>query len=150
MNWQKLKEKIYYWDGSWRDIYIKEFDRNDWAKWIDFVNKGYKIDWINLKTSKGQSKIDFDVICDYWNRKDDLLSTAKIYINKIQINTHFFSEEEFESDIDPREFNSLEDHNNLINYLKDISKLLNREIILTPENFRDVVLLTVNNGKITC
>lgn len=32
MNWTDLKNKIYYWDGSWRDIYVLQTNRDDWKK----------------------------------------------------------------------------------------------------------------------
>jgi hypothetical protein len=42
-SWEKIKENIYFLDGSLRDIYKNETTENDWKKWIDYVNKNYKI-----------------------------------------------------------------------------------------------------------
>ena len=107
MNWKKLKDKIYFWDGSWRDIYIPNTTEKDWNKWINFVNENYQVDWYNGKAEADQNKIDFNVILEYWNGNHDLCSTAKIFIDKIQINAHFFDDQEIENDIDPREFKSI-------------------------------------------
>ena len=53
-----------------------------------------------------------------------------------------------ENDIDPREFNSIEDHDKLIKYMIDISILLDKIVILTPENERETVLLKVNKNDV--
>jgi hypothetical protein len=148
MNWTDLKDKIYYWDGSWLDIYVLQTNRVDWKIWVDYVNKNYRIDWFNGKADKDENQIDFSVIEEFWGGDQDLCSSAKVFIDKIQINAHFFDESEIENDIDPREFNSIDDHNKLIKYMSEISILLDKEIILTPENEHETVLLKVIKDNI--
>ena len=148
MDWTVLKDKIYYWDGSWRDIYVLNTTRHDWKKWIDYVNLNYSIDCFNGKTNADEKKVDFNVIEEFWNGNLDLRSSAKILIDKIQINAHFFSDTEIENDIDPREFTSIEDHDKLIKYMSDISILLNKEVILTPENEHETALFKVDKSGV--
>ena len=148
MNWADLKDKIYYWDGSWRDIYVLHTSRADWKIWVDYVNKNYRIGWHNAKADKDENQIDFGVIKEYWSGNHDLCSTANVFIDKIQINAHFFDDNEMENDIDPREFNSMEDHNKLIKYMVDLSTLLDKEIILTPENEHETILFKVYKNNI--
>ena len=102
MNWTDLKNKIYYWDGSWRDIYVLQTNHTDWKKWVDYVNKNYRIAWFNGKADKIENQIDFSVVEEFWNGNHDLCSTAKVFIDKMQINAHFFVDTEMENDIDPR------------------------------------------------
>ena len=149
MNWSELKNKLYHWDGSWRDIYILDTTEADWAKWIDYVNGNYRIEWFNGKTNKDENKIDFTVISEYWKGNLDLCSTAKVFVDKIQINAHFFDDNKFENDIDPREFNTIDDHDKLTKYITDLSNLLNKEVILTPENEHETVLLKAQGNKVT-
>jgi len=80
MDWQILKDKIYYLDGSWRDIYVH-----------------------NTTT---------------------------------------------EDDIAPNEINSLADHNKLMDYMTRLSKVLNKTVVLTPENQSDFVLISVYKDEI--
>lgn len=148
MNWSDFKNKICYWDGSWRDIYVLHTNHTDWGKWVDYVNKNYHIDWYNGKADRDENQIDIDVIKEFWSGNHDFCSTAKVFIDKIQINAHFFDDTEIENDIDPREFNSIEDHNKLIQYMSDISNLLDKEIILTPENEHETILFKVNKEEI--
>ena len=143
MDWKDLKNKIYYWDGSWRDILVLKTNRSDWKIVVDYVNENYRIQWFNGKSGQDENKVDFSVIEGFWDGNFDLCSTANVFIDKIQINAHFFDDTEIENDIDPREFNSIEDHNKLVKYMRDISKLLGKEVVLTPENDREVVLFKV-------
>lgn len=144
MNWTELKEKIYYWDGSWRDIYLLETSIDDNLKWINFVNENYRIEWFNGLTQKDENKIDFEVVKQFWNGNHDFCSTAKVFIEHIQINNHFFIDKEIENDIDPREINSIEDHERVLKYMSDLSLLLDKPIILTPENDKEIVLMKVS------
>lgn len=148
MKWTELKEKIYHWDGSWRDIYVLHTKRSDWKIWVDYVNENYRIDWFNGKADKDENQIDFTVVEDFWSNNHDLCSTAKVFIDKIQINAHFFDETEMENVIDPREFNSIDDHDKLIKYMSDLSILLDKEVILTPENEHETILFKINKDVI--
>jgi hypothetical protein len=148
MNWTELKEKIYYWDGSWRDIYVLQTSLDDNKKWTDYVNENYHIEWFNGLTQSDEKKVDFEVIKEYWNGNQDLCSTAKIFIAKIQINNHFFVDNEIENDIDPREINSIEDHEIVVKYMTDLSNLLGKPVILTPENDQGKILMEVWENKI--
>lgn len=148
MTWYELKKNIYYWDGSLRDIYVLHANQTDWRKWIDYVNEHYLIDWFNGKTGKNCNNIDFNTIEAYWNGMHTLSSLAKVFINKTQINAHFFDDMEIENDIDPRDFNSIENHDQLIKYLVELSILLDKEVILTPENEKETILIKIYKNDI--
>lgn len=30
--WDELEAQIYYWDGSWRDLYVQDTNNEDWKK----------------------------------------------------------------------------------------------------------------------
>lgn len=120
--------------------------RANWKIWVGYVNKNYRIDWFNGKSEKDENQIDFAVIEEFWSGNHDLCSTAKVFIDKIQINAHFFDDTEMENDIDPREFNSIDDHDKLIKYMSDLSTLLGKEVILTAENEHETILFKVNKG----
>jgi hypothetical protein len=79
--------------------------------------------------------------------KTDLLNSATINLNGIDINCHFFTDQEIENDVDPIQIKTIEDHNRLLDYLQTVSTALNKRIILTPENSRNYVLIECENGK---
>ncbi|SDL01483.1 hypothetical protein SAMN05421823_104149 [Catalinimonas alkaloidigena] len=55
------------------------------------------------------------------------------------IKCHFFTDDEIENDVDPREVRSLEDHQRLLDYMIRLSTLLDQPVILTPENTPDLI-----------
>jgi len=149
MDWNQLKDTIYVWDGGWLDIYVHGTSAKDWEKWTHYVNQNFKIDWFNGKTERDESKIDFTVIQEYWDGNHNLCSTAKVFIDdNIQVNAHFFDDEEIENDIDPREFKSIDDHNKLIEFLKRLSNELAKEVTVTPENCPEIVLMKINGESV--
>jgi len=150
MTWQQLKEKVYFEDGSLRDIYINDFSRDEWQQWIDYVNSNHKITWVNPKTGNEQRSIDFQVIEEFWESDDlEQSPTATIHIKGIRINTFFFIPDQFDSDIDPKEINSIDDHNELVSYLKTLSELFGKEVIVTEELHDEFALMKVNGENIT-
>lgn len=148
MDWTELKQKIYYCDGSLRDIYILQTSNEDDKKWTDYVNKNYLIQWFNGIKQTNENIIDFEVVKGYLNGKHDLCSSASIFIDKIQINNHFFSDKEIENDIDPRDINNIQDHEKIIKYMSELSNLLDKTVILTPESEQETILIKVTKNKI--
>ncbi len=149
MDWTLLKENIYYRDGSLRDILIHDTTKEDWRKWVDFVNGHYKLEWYNGLQDQTFNHIDFDVVLEYFKDYPDFSIMASISLDKLKVHTYFFTQEEIENDIAPKEFTSLEDHNRLMDYLVSISRLLNKKVILTPENTPEISLIEVTNNEIT-
>jgi hypothetical protein len=137
-NWEKIKEKIYFRDGSWRIIYTNNINEKQWEKWVNHVNENYKIIWNNT------NKIDFEIIKNNW-KNDCCSETAKIFIGHIQINCHFFRD--FENDIDPDEIQSIDDHFSIIDYMKNISKVLDATVYIAGENTHENYFFLIYKDK---
>jgi hypothetical protein len=144
MNWQQLRNNIYYLDGSLRDIYVHETTKDDWIKWADFVNQNYKVSFNPVGTNIVEDKIDINKAFENcFNSEDGECSIATVFIDDILVQIYFFLEEEIENDITPVEINSVDDHNKLVNYLTGVSKALNKKVILTPESGPEEELISV-------
>ena len=139
LNWEEIKKTLYFVDGSLRDIYINNISVNQWKKWITYINKNYRLNWNN------EDKINFRIIKKNWS-ENLVPETAKIFIGNIQINCHFFCD--FENDIDPKEIQNINDHNCIINYMKNISVELDTVIYLSSENIRDNYFLKIYKDEI--
>lgn len=148
MDFKKLKDKIYYSDGSLRDIYVHNTTKEDWQIWADYVNENYRTTFHIYETQVQQGKVDLSKIFDYWKGIHDNCSTATVFINDIQVHAHFFSDQEIENDISPKEIKSINEHNKLINYMVGLSNALGKEVILTPENQPNIVLISVYKDEI--
>lgn len=116
-----FKKYIYFIDGALRDIYIFDTTREDWKKWIFYVNENYKVEWENPETGKSENKIDFSVIEKYWDGICEECSPVKVFIDTFEVRGYFF-ETNIENDISPREIISLDEHKKLIKFMKDVSE----------------------------
>lgn len=148
MNWQDIKNNVYFLDGSYRDIYILNTTKEDWKVWADFVNSNYKTSFFIHETQIREEKIDMNKVLDYWNGKFNNCSTASVFLGNIIVNAHFFDDEQIENDITPTEINSIEDHNRLIRYMTELSNVLQKNVFLTPENEPEIVLISVKNNNV--
>lgn len=133
MNWDILRSKVYYLDGSFRDIYVFDTSRDDWQKWIDYVNNNYRVTFYNGLTDKFEANINPSIVFSFWDGKTDLTCNASVHLGKIIVKCYFFCDFEIDNDIQPEEIENLEDHNTLIEYLQNVSKLLGKKVILTDE-----------------
>jgi hypothetical protein len=148
MDWQYLKSKVYFLDGSLRDIYVHNTTKSDWQLWADFVNANYETSFYIYENEVEEKTIALSKIFDYWDGLREYLSTATVYLDHIQINVHFFVGEEIENDISPKEIHSIDDHNRLINYMTRLSKVLDKVVVLTPENQANFVLISVDKDVV--
>src|SRR6188768_547113 len=114
MDWDILKEEIYYSDGSCRDIYVNDTTPDDWKKWTRFVNENYKVEFYNGQTQQTENKIDFNLILDFWEHKTEFVNCSTINLENIKVNCHFFNTHEIENDIDPGMVETINDHDKII------------------------------------
>jgi|688.fasta_scaffold483029_1 hypothetical protein len=147
-DWRTLKNKIYFEDGSLRDIYVFGTDIHDWRKWADLMNEKYKVEFYDAKTELTKDKIDFGTVEECWTQKDREWITATIKLGAVNIRCHFFIDSEIENDIDPRELKSLDDHSNVLKYLRDISVTLDKDVFVTTENTEDDKLISVRKNEV--
>lgn len=149
IKWEELKSAIYKKDGSLRDIYVFETTKTDWLIWAEYVTQRYRLTYKVYEGDIVVPLIDFEKVIGYWSGNRKNASTATFYIGNIMVNTHFFTEEEIEHDISPNDLVSEEDHNNLIGYMSNLSKLLNKKVALTYEDNPDFVLIEVRGDEVT-
>ena len=149
MNWDELRNGMYHIDGSWRDIYVLNTTKEDWHRWIEYVNTNYEVSWYADDYNSGIAvdTIDSQFINCRWDSKH-CATTVSVLLGKVQINCHFFTESQIENDIDPREIKSLDDHKRVMEYMKSVYNLLGKEVILTEENSEDAIWIKVNGNDI--
>jgi hypothetical protein len=148
MDWEIIQESIFYSDGSWRDVLVKDITRNDWIKFIDYVNENFKVEFYNAATETTESKIDFEILSEYWDGKHSFLSGGRITAYGIDLNFPYFFENQIECYLDPSEINESHKADILIESLQEISKLLNKKVILSAENMPEFEYIHVNDDTV--
>ena len=149
--WEELRSGVYRIDGSYRDIYVLQTNRQDWSNWIAFVNAHYPVRWEAEGYNDGQplEKIEADFIAQRWQLASERLTVlGSVFLEQVQVNCHFFVDSEIENDIDPKQILSLADHERLMSYLVGLSTALGKEVIVTEENAEEAVWIRVNGSVI--
>ena len=137
--WAELKDAFKS-DGSWRDIYVLETDLLAWERVLV---------WLRGLAGSGVARLEYE--------PDPLPETVatimerhattgggplKIFASGLQINCHFFGEEEIEFDIDPREVKGPTEARVLLDLMRGLATVANGPVHLTEENLSDQRWLT--------
>lgn len=149
IDWKQLKENLYFEDGSLRDIYVSGTTGDDWRKWTEWVQRTFSTEWSVGRTKASAGTVDFPMISDRWKDENAShpLATLTVSLDHIRLNAHFFRAGEIENDLDPADMQTWGDHVRLLNYMKVMSYVLEKPVVLTPENTPDHALMTVNESE---
>lgn len=128
MDWKECK-KAFYVDGSLRDIYVQNTTATDWGKFLDLVS--------SLKTASfrdGEPDNLPTQVAEIFEGTGEASLLLQIDLGKVKLNCHFFTIDEIELDVDPKEVTSQQELDAVIDVLVDVGKSLNKDVILTDEN----------------
>ncbi|MBC6699204.1 hypothetical protein [Hymenobacter sp. BT190] len=136
LSWADVKRYIYASDSSLPDTYVLDTTRDDWRKWVDFVNATYKVMFRDAHEQEHE-RIDFTAVLKCWNDNEaDGWPFASISVGEVQINCFFLAEDIIDGDIDPKQFKQPEDHSQLMNYLTTLSTMFGKQVVMLSEGTR--------------
>ncbi|MDR1545041.1 MAG: hypothetical protein LBS50_11700 [Prevotellaceae bacterium] len=146
MEWNLLKEKLYFVDGTLRDIIIEDMTWILWEKWIQYVNSKYSLQFKDFSNNINLNYIDINLIKECFDKTKSYY--AVISIHNISVRTYFNCVNILEQDFYPQEVINEQKHNEFIKYIIDCSVLLDKKIIITPEMQDEDVLMSVYKKEI--
>lgn len=133
-----MYENVWYWDGSFRDLYILDVTISHWQRVVDWLHtKPYPIEFY-LNDELAPLPRDISTV---FEKRNEIGTLLNIDVEGVFINCHFFWPKEIEFDIDPRQVNSDQKERGITDFMRALGRLLNNEVILTPENWRETALL---------
>lgn len=148
MEWANIKDKVYYTDnGYFRRIISYNLTLEDWENWINFVNTNYKVVFKSYQSQETTDKISLSDIKSYWEGKEQDGFMASIYLENVQINCFFNGSDDLDNDIDATEVNKIEQHYIILEYMKDISKCLNKKIFLEKDYYEEDLKILIEVDK---
>jgi hypothetical protein len=120
------------WDGSLRDIYVLQTSIVDWDRLLDFLrNSGlpliYEVDGASPPLPTGVASI--------FATRQDASPILKVDLRGMWLHSHFFTEDEIEFDLDPREVQDEIALARLLDFMRGVATHLGKTAILTPENW---------------
>jgi len=116
-------------DGSLRDIYIVRTTLEDWRAVVSLVTASPYSATLDGEDASG---ISIDVPALLAHPAAHLLS---IRVGRLDLNCHFFSEDEVEFDFVPNGLNE-EDLRSLLTFMSSLGRLTGKLVVMTPENVR--------------
>lgn len=141
--WETVREEFAF-DGSLRDIYVLGTTIADWQRMLDAIRvTGYRLTYFRAEQpteipTKAEDAFPLP------NQADRRLS---LWFADVLANCHFFTVEEIEFDIDPREVKSQHELNALFDFMRCLAQATNKEVVLTGENMRKIVIFRVAPGN---
>ena len=137
LSWNTCKED-FRWDGSLRDIYITPATLGEWRTLYqllrDFPGVEYSVDG-NMQAPPDAVEQVFAV----WSSAHPML---RVKVGRTLIVFHFFSDEEIECDVDPREISSQSDLDALLGFVQQIGDMTHKRVVITPENVRNEPIIS--------
>ncbi len=133
-------------DGALRDVYIAPANAVLWNEFIAWVSHaGYHSEFWHGQSKKTLPQ-NFQEIRLFQQTNP---TTLKLFLSGgVQINCHFFTDDEIELDIDPREIQDQEAFINLLEFLKGVTTALRRNARVTYENSPEDELFVVNHENV--
>lgn len=132
-NWNDYKAD-FEWDGSLRDIYVLDTSLSHWQALLDLLHSGtYKFSTYAYG-EEAPAPLPPSAT-NLFNRGIGHLLC--INLGPLVLNCHFFTEQEIEFDLDPREVKSQAEAEHLFAFMIHLGNLMNKEVVLTPENGQD-------------
>lgn len=135
--WDQCK-KDFQWDGSLRDIYVTPATLADWRALYsllrDYPEAEYSVDDV-VEPPPVSVEQAFSV-------RPSGNPMLRLRVGRTLAVFHFFSEEEIECDVDPREIASQADLDALLSFVRQIGDATRKPVTITPENMREKPIIT--------
>lgn len=135
ISWDTCKQD-FEWDGSWRDIYITPASLTDWQAVFPYLRVQREVEFL---TESGAGCVPSHIDASFF---EDSRPTLRFRIAGILIVFHFFSPDEIECDIDPREVTGQASLDALLAFMRQLGDLTHKRTVLTPENTPDSPIIS--------
>jgi hypothetical protein len=131
MNWAEIKKGLYTFNGLYKDIVVFDTTEEDWYKYIEYINEKYEI-----FTWDKNNKMEYERVKYFWGKNvSNYILVFLVYINKMPIQAVINRADIIENTFHPKLIETEDDHRKILEYMRNISKILNKEVILAEEKF---------------
>lgn len=136
LTWEQVKAE-FEWDGSLRDLYVWNTSIEDWDRLLNAVRShSYPVEFL----LGGELAALPEKVSDIFAITHDKAAFLGIDVSGLRVHSHFFTLEEIEMDLDPRQFRGQKELDALLTFMRFMGQALNREVIMTPENCPDIAV----------
>jgi len=141
ISWDTCKEDFRR-DGSLRDIYVTPASLGDWRAIYPLFRRQSDIEFL---TETGVLEIPENLDVSFFA---DVRPTLRFRVDGVLVVFHFFTPDEIECDIDPREVTCQAQLDSLLAFVRQLGDLTHKQAVLTPENLREEPIISYDpKGK---
>lgn len=134
-------DNVWYSDGSLRDIYILGVTLSHWQRVVDWLHTTTNPYCVEFYLDDELTPLPWDS-STIFEQRNERAAFLTIDVESVIIYCHFFRRKEIEFNIDPSQVESDQKEEGVTNFMRALGRLLNKEVILTPENRQETSLLT--------
>jgi hypothetical protein len=139
LSWESVRKEFAF-DGSWRDIYVMGAGIAGWQRMLDWLRlSGYDYTYYRSE-QPAELPTRVEDIFPYAAECDRLLSEQ---FRGVLANCHFFTPDEIEFDIDPRQVTCQPQLDAVISFMSGLADSVERDAILCPEGYPKIVIFRV-------
>jgi hypothetical protein len=142
MRWSEVAE-FFSWDGSWRDIYVAGADASAWMRFLAAIpawNLPYTYQENGESAPFPPTRLPFV-------GEPERSARLELSVGGATLNCHFFTEDEIELDLDPREVCARGSVDDIVSFMSQVSELVQLPAVLTSENCQTEALITVDAAR---
>jgi len=122
-------------DGSLRDIYVQDAGIDAWEKFLAFVrSRTFGLSYTRDGDPSHLPSTATQALADISHAHP-----LAIDLGGVALHCHFFTADEIELDVHPREVTSRSAVVKVLKFMEDLGKFLDQDVILTEENTPDHV-----------
>jgi hypothetical protein len=145
LKWDAVRGEFDLDDGSWRDIYVFDTKMADWQQMLDSLRASpYQVQYFR---NREPAELP-NAAAEAFPLPDECDRMLSVTFSGVLANCHFFTEDEIEFDIDPREVKGQAELDALFGFMHLLADSVGKEAVLSPENFRQVVIFRVRPGGV--
>jgi hypothetical protein len=117
-------------DGALRDLYVQGTRVEDWQRLLDTLRRRYSLEYFVDNLPQPMPAIADEA----FKLRDKASISLRIRTGRIAVQAHFFTPDEIEFDIDPREVDSQASLDELLGFVQLVGDTLGKEVRLSYEN----------------
>jgi hypothetical protein len=135
ISWDTCKQD-FQWDGSWRDIYITPASLDDWRAIFPFLRVQPEIEFLR---ESGADRVPEAIDPSFFSESHP---TLRFRLGGVLVVFHFFTPDEIECDIDPRDVTGQTSLDVVLAFMQQLGDLTHKRAVLTPENVSDQPIIS--------
>ncbi|HQW65400.1 MAG TPA: hypothetical protein PLJ23_00080 [Gemmatimonadales bacterium] len=141
LHWLDIAQEFAF-DGSWLDVVVLETSLTDW----DAVLAALRAAQLQTMYCIDGAEMTLPPPATAFFASTEYRQLLKVSGGTVGFNCHFFTMDEIEFDLDPREVTSQAALDEVLGFMAMIAGACHKPALLTPENVHDDPILRVRSG----